>query len=74
MNLSEINWDLNAAGTWPFPIKIIAVLIVCAVVAGANYYYFTMDQLAELEQLEAEEATLKSSFEIKQRKAVNLQD
>lgn len=74
MNLSEINWDFNAAGTWPFPIKVAAVLLVCALVAGANYYYFTMDQLAELEQLEAEENTLKSSFEIKQKKAINLQD
>ncbi len=74
MNLSEINWDFNAAGTWPFPIKVFVVLIVCAAVAGANYYYFTMDQLAELERLEGEEQTLKSSFEMKQRKAVNLQD
>ncbi len=74
MNLSEINWDFNAAGTWPFPIKAAFVLIVCFMVAGANYYYITMDQLAELEKIEAEELTLKNSFESKQRKAVNLQD
>lgn len=74
MNLSEINWDLNAAGGWPFPIKVAFALIVCALLAGANYYYFTMDQLAELESIEQEEQTLRSSFEIKQRKAANLQD
>ncbi|WP_305909234.1 type 4a pilus biogenesis protein PilO [Methylomarinum sp. Ch1-1] len=74
MNLSEVNWDFNAAGTWPFPIKVAAVLIVCILVAGANYYYITMDQLVELESLEADEQSLKSSFETKQKKAVNLQD
>lgn len=74
MNLSEINWDFNAAGTWPVPIKIATVLVICLLVAAANYYYVTMDQLAELEQIEAEEQTLKRSFERKQQKAANLQD
>lgn len=74
MNLSEVNWDFEAAGTWPFPIKIATALIVCLLVIGANFYYFTMDQLAELDSLEAEEPTLKKSFEQKQKKAVNLQD
>jgi len=74
MNLSEVNWDFDAAGTWPFPIKIATVLIICAVVVGLDYYYITMDQLAELETIEAEEQTLKSSFERKHKKAVNLQD
>ncbi len=30
MNLSEINWDFNAAGTWPLPIKAAMIFIVCA--------------------------------------------
>ncbi len=74
MNLSEVNWDIEAAGAWPFPIKIATVLIICAVVVGLDYYYITMDQLAELGTIEAEERTLKSSFERKHKKAVNLQD
>jgi len=74
MNLSEVNWDFNAAGTWPFPVKAVAIIIVSIVVAGAGVYYITLDQLTELEQLEAKELTLKTSFEAKQRKAVNLPD
>ncbi len=74
MNLSEINWDFNAAGTWPLPIKIATVVIVCLLVIAADYYYITIDQLDSLEQLENEETTLKTSFEIKQKKAVNLQE
>jgi len=74
MNLSEVNWDLNVAGSWPLPIKVAAIVIVSIVVAGAGFYYITLDQLAELEQYEVEEQSLKSSFETKQRKAVNLPD
>jgi len=74
MNLSEINWDLNAAGTWPTPIKLIAIMIVSLVVGGVGVYYITLPQLDELDTLEKEEQTLKSAFEVKQKKAVNLQD
>lgn len=74
MDLSEINWDFNAAGSWPLQVKAAAILIVCCLVAGGEYYYFTMDQLAELETLEAQEQTLVTEFEGKQRKAVNLAD
>ncbi len=74
MNLSEVNWDIEAAGTWPFPVKIAAVVIICILVIGADYYFITIDQLAELEAVEAEEQKLKRAFEIKQKKAVNLQE
>ncbi len=74
MNLSEVNWDISAAGTWPLPIKIIAVLLICIVVAGAGIYFDTTDMLAALETEEKKEQELRSSFEIKQKKVVNLKD
>lgn len=74
MNLSEINWDLNAAGSWPTPVKLIAILIVSVIAAGVGVYYITVPQLDELTALEKEEISLKTSFETKQKKAVNLQD
>jgi type IV pilus assembly protein PilO len=74
MNLSEINWDINASGTWPLPIKIATALIICALVAGGWVYYDTMDQLDELDKVENEEKNLRVSFEEKQKKAANLQD
>ncbi|NOQ77444.1 MAG: type 4a pilus biogenesis protein PilO [Methylococcaceae bacterium] len=74
MNLSEVNWDVNAAGSWPLPIKIVAVVLISIIVAGAGVYYITLDQLAELEKFEAKEQSLKTMFESKQRKAVNLPD
>ena len=74
MNLSEINWDPNAVGTWPLPLKITVITVVCAMVAGACIYLDTLDQITELEVVEQQEVSLKSSFEEKQAKAANLPD
>ena len=74
MNLSEINWDFNTAGTWPFPVKAAMMLFVCAVVVGGGVYFDTLDQLKSLESAEQKEQTLKREFELKQKKAVNFQD
>lgn len=72
MNLSEINWDLEAAGTWPWPVKLAAVVILSLAVAGGWFYYDTQDQLAQLEQARKQESSLKQTLEIKQKKAANL--
>ncbi len=74
MNLSEINWDINAAGTWPLPIKVSATLVVCAVVAAGGIYLDTLGQLDSLDAIKHQEQELKTTFESKQKKAVNLQD
>jgi type IV pilus assembly protein PilO len=74
MNLSEVNWDVNAAGSWPLPIKAGAVALICCLVAGALIYYDTLPQLDELNALEKKESDLKVEFEFKQKKAINLQD
>lgn len=72
MNLSEINWEIEASGTWPTPIKAAIIIGLCALVAGGGYYYDTMDQLDELGVLENKEVQLKTEFADKQKKAVNL--
>jgi type IV pilus assembly protein PilO len=74
MNLSEINWDINSAGSWPTPLKIIVILIFSVLTAAAGGYFITVPQLDELDVLEKQEDSLKNAFEVKQKKAVNLQD
>jgi len=74
INLSEINWDFNAAGSWPLPIKIATFVLLSILVGAAGVYYITLDQLNELEQFEKKETELKTSFEHKQKKAINLSD
>ncbi len=73
MNLADINnLDLRDLGTAPLPIKIGAIILICSVLAGAGYYFDTQAQLAALEKIGAKEGELKRTFEVKQRKAANL--
>ncbi len=74
MNLSEINWDYNASGTWPLAVKAAVVALASAMVSGAWIYLDTLDQVAGLEKAKAQEQQLKTEFEGKQKKAINLQD
>lgn len=74
MNLSEINWDPNAAGTWPLPVKAGVIFTVCALVAGACVYFDTFAQLESLESVQQQEAGLRTTFETKQKKAASLPD
>jgi len=74
MNLSEINWDIKAVGTWTLPVRAAMMLFVCSTVVGIGVYFDTLDQLTMLESSEQKETALKGEFEGKQKKAVNLQD
>lgn len=74
MNLSEINWDIEASGSWPVPVKALVITIACLAVAVAGYFMDTEAQYAELAGLEKQEVDLKTDFEGKQRKSANLQD
>lgn len=70
-SLSDL--DFNESGEWPFVIKMIAIILLCAIVWGAGYYFIINDKKIELATLEQKEVQLKRSFEKKQAKAVNLE-
>ncbi|MCI0732379.1 MAG: type 4a pilus biogenesis protein PilO [Methylococcaceae bacterium] len=72
MNLSEVNWELDAAGNWPLPVKLGTIFIVCAIAVGLWIKLDTLDQLDALELVEKKEIELKGTFELKQKKAINL--
>jgi len=74
MNLSEVNWDINASGTWPLLVKALVIAFVCVVIGGGAIYLDTLPQIDELELIEKKEPELKLLFETKQKKAANLQD
>ena len=71
MNLNEL--DFENLGSWPLAARLIAVLLVFAVVLGGGYYYFTQDKITELETVEAKEQPLLDEFKQKQGKAANLE-
>lgn len=72
MNLSEINWDYEAAGSWPLAIKMAVIALLSMLLLSGLVYYFTLEQLNELNQSEQQELELKRLFKVKQSKAVTL--
>ncbi|ADJ27317.1 type 4a pilus biogenesis protein PilO [Nitrosococcus watsonii] len=74
MNLSKFNeLDFSEIGDWPAVAKAIAVLLIFAAVVGGGYWFFTKDKLLQLEEFEKKEPELKTTFEVKQAKAENLE-
>tara|TARA_R110001606_G_scaffold346892_3_gene495916 strand:- start:22471 stop:23061 length:591 start_codon:yes stop_codon:yes gene_type:complete len=69
-SLSEL--DFNESGEWPLPIKIVAIILLAALVWGGGYYFLMKDKQVELETLERTEVQLKNEFVTKQEKAWNL--
>jgi len=74
MKLSELNnIDLKTLGTAPAPVRAGAIILLCAALAGSGYYFDTQKQLQQLEQTAAVESELRQTFEVKQKKAANLE-
>jgi type IV pilus assembly protein PilO len=64
--------DTNDPGRWPLPIRIGAVAVVfVAVVAIGVYMFVIKEEKPRLERAQAEERTLRTQFEDRQRKAAN---
>ena len=73
-DFSKLDLDPNNIGSWPGPLKGIVILVLCAAVLGAGYWFDTKDQLLVLETAQKKETELKRIYDIKQRKAANLDD
>ena len=73
MNMQELNeLDLTNIGDWPAAIKLILIVILCAVV-GVGWYFLDIEkQYLALERTEKIEKDLRLDFETKQAKAANL--
>ncbi len=73
MNLSELNeLDFSNIGSWPVPVKVIFILLVCGAVGFAGYYFDTRRQLESLEGLKQTEKQLKAQISVKAAKAYHL--
>ncbi|RLA02616.1 MAG: pilus assembly protein PilO [Gammaproteobacteria bacterium] len=74
MDMSSLtDLDFAESGEWPLAIKMLAILLLCALVWGGGYYYIIKDKQTELASLEQKEVQLKQEFATKQAKAVNLE-
>jgi type IV pilus assembly protein PilO len=79
MNLAALNEidlsniDLKNLGSTPFAVRLFFIVVLCAAIGGAGYYFDTRGQLEQLEIVQAKEEDLRRTFEAKQRKAANLE-
>ena len=74
MKLSELRGlDPRNIGQWPFPLRALIILAVCAAVIAAGYWFDTRLQIEDLEKHSNKERELKEIFETKQRKFANLE-
>lgn len=74
MNLVEElqSLDVNDVGRWPFAFRAAVIAIVFVVVVGLGIYWFIIqDKAPALERAVNEETAFRTTFENKQRKAVN---
>lgn len=74
MNLSELNdLDLSNIAGWPLPARAVLIGIIFVTVLALGYYLDLKDQGATLKKTEATETELRSTFEVKAKKATNLE-
>lgn len=72
MNLSDLNnVDLKNLAQAPLAVKAAALGFVFLVILGAGYYFAWSPALGKLRAAEAEEQTLRSSYETKKRQAIH---
>lgn len=75
MTLDELNeLDFSQVGDWPLVVKLILILILCALLGVAFYFLSIQDQEGRLAREVRLEAELRSDFERKQEKAANLEN
>jgi len=71
VELSEL--DLNNIGSWPNAVKVIAGVLVMALILGLGYNFHISDLEAQLQQQADQETTLKEQFSTKAFQAANLE-
>ncbi|MDY6816269.1 MAG: type 4a pilus biogenesis protein PilO [Pseudomonadota bacterium] len=74
LNEFDVNdLDLNNAGIWPTPVKIIVAVIVFGLILGGGYWFFIKDQYAQLERVQKTEQELRKKYEEKAYQVANLE-
>lgn len=67
------NLELENIGQWPAAAKLVLTVFLSIVVIGLGYVGLVSDKMKQLDQVVAEEETLKQSYKIKYNVAANLE-
>lgn len=80
MNISDLNVDLGqlrdvdleTLANSPLPVKLLVAVVVAAVVVAGGWWFDWRDQGREFDRVVAEERQLRQTYEIRARRAANL--
>lgn len=73
MTLDDLkNIDVNNLSSWPVPIKIVGILIVCVIVLFAGFWFLIQGELEEYDGAQKTEESLRVTYMNKKGLAINL--
>jgi len=73
MTLDDLkNIDINNLGSWPVPIKIGGILVVCAIVLFAGFWFLIQGELEQYSEAQLKEEGLRETYMNKKALAINL--
>ena len=73
MTLDDLkNIDVNNFGSWPVPIKIGGILVVCVAILFAGFWFLIQSELEEYDGAQKQEASLRETYMNKKGLAINL--
>ena len=73
MTLDDLkNIDLNNLGSWPVPIKIGGILMVCVAILFAGFWFLIQGELEEYGTVQKKEESLRETYMNKKGLAINL--
>ncbi len=73
MTLDDLrNINLNDLASWPFPVKIGAIGVVCVAILFAGYFFFIQDEWSTYQQAQKHEDELRETYLNKEAMAINL--
>jgi type IV pilus assembly protein PilO len=73
MTLDDLkNIDINNLGSWPVPVKIGGILIVCAIVLFAGFWFLIQGELEQYDVAQKKEEGLRETYMNKKALAINL--
>ena len=73
MTLDELrNLDLKDVASLPLAVKIGGIVVICVAILAAGYWFVIADQLAQRQQAQREEQTLRETYLSKKLQAINI--
>lgn len=72
MNLQEVNSLAEDPGSVPWPVKVVVIVVLIAVILFLGYKLVITKSIEELASLESKELELRTTFETKQKRASQL--